>query len=254
MSDSSRDAFVTSDVAGVKVCQVTENEISEWVLNHAALADSPNPVFVTYLNAACSNIAADDADYRRILHSADCVYADGQAIVWAARALGGHLPERVNAGDFITAFCRELAARDLRLALVGGRPGVAEKAAAAWQEQAPNLQVTGCWDGFFSDGGEATAREIAATDTDILLIGMGAPLQEKWTWARRELLGAKVLWCVGALFEYYGEGRARAPVWVRRIGMEWLFRLSLEPRRLWKRYLVGNLRFVWRVARQRLRN
>jgi N-acetylglucosaminyldiphosphoundecaprenol N-acetyl-beta-D-mannosaminyltransferase len=240
-----------ADVLGVDVCKITVAEFIQWITDRAQRSSDSGNTFVTYLNAACSNIAVDDAEYKAILDSADCVYADGQAIVWAAKAMGDELPERVNAGDFTIKFCEELAARGLKLALVGGRPGVAEKAVEVWKQRVPDLQVVGCWDGFFDDEGEAVAREVAASGADVLLMGMGVPLQEKWAWSRRPALGVKVIWCVGALFEYYGEGRARAPVWVRRVGMEWFFRLMLEPRRLWKRYLVGNVRFVWRVMRAR---
>lgn len=238
-----------SDVLGVPVQAFTVSDFTEWLIARAAVGDGISPAFVTYLNAACSNIAADDADYNRLLKSADCVYADGQAIVWAARYHGGELPERVNAGDFITDFCRTAAAKQMRIALVGGRPGVAARAVEAWRRHVPDLMIAGTWNGFFEDDGEAVMQAVAASGADILLVGMGVPLQEKWAWPRRNHFGVKVIWCVGALFEYYGEGRSRAPVWVRRAGLEWLFRLALEPRRLWKRYLVGNVRFVWRVMK-----
>ncbi len=237
---------------GILVQAVTVSEFADWLISEAMVPDNvlKSPTFVTYLNAACSNIAADDAEYRKILNSADCVYADGQAIVWAARYLGGNLPERVNAGDFTFKFCHIAAARGLKIALVGGRPGVADRAVEAWRSHVPGVQIVGVWDGFFDGDGESVATDVASSGAHILLVGMGVPLQEKWAWARRDQLGVKVVWCVGALFEYYGEGRARAPVWVRRAGFEWLFRLVLEPRRLWKRYLVGNVRFVWRITKK----
>lgn len=239
-----------ADVLGVPVAAVTVADFSRAVVDAASPDLSQiNPLFITYLNAACSNIAADDPEYREILLGADCVYADGQAIVWAAKMLGGTLPERVNAGDFITNFCRAAGARGVRIALVGGRPGVAARAAKRWIQEAPGLQVVATIDGFFDGTGDSVAEEIAQAQADLVLVGMGVPLQEKWAWAKRQRLGAKVTWCVGALFEYYGEGRPRAPVWVRRAGFEWLFRLVLEPRRLWRRYVIGNTRFVARVVK-----
>lgn len=245
-------ARFTSRVLGVAVSWLTVIEFIDWVITASCPPSRDKaPTFITYLNAACSNIAADDPEYANILHSADCVYADGQAIVWAAKYLGEDLPERVNAGDFILQFCESAAANNLKLAMIGGRPGVAEKAATVWKSRVPDLNIVGTWDGFFHDGGETVAEALALSGADILLVGMGVPLQEKWAWSRRQRLGVKTIWCVGALFEYYGEGRARAPVWVRRAGFEWLFRFVLEPRRLWKRYLIGNLRFVWRLARAR---
>lgn len=241
------------DVLGVPVAQITTAQYCGWLLKNLSArrgsGSAGGPLFITYLNAACSNIAAEDTEYRRILHEADCVYADGQAVVWAAGLVADGLPERVNAGDFIVEFCEHLARRGLSIALVGGRPGVAARAAAAWLEEAPTLEVTGTWNGFFEDGGRRVCDAINGSQVDLLLVGMGAPLQEKWAWERRLELDVGAIWCVGALFEYYGEGRARAPVWMRRVGLEWAFRLALEPRRLWKRYLVGNAVFVRRVRR-----
>ncbi len=249
--------FPTVDVLGVPVVRITTTDyirnVTQAATTSSAQPQSNSPLFVTYLNAACSNIAADDQAYREILHQADCVYADGQAIVWAARALGSSLPERVNAGDFIVQFCEAMASQGLKLGLVGGRPGVAANAAATWLSHVPRLQISGTWNGFFEDT-ETILAAIKNSNTDILLVGMGAPLQEKWAWENRAALGVKVIWCVGALFEYYGEGRARAPVWMRRAGLEWLFRLALEPRRLWHRYLVGNFRFIRRLRRETKQN
>lgn len=249
------EALPVVDVLGVPVARVTTAEFCEWLLRRLqARRRAPEETrapFITYLNAACSNIAAKDGEYRRILHGADCVYADGQAVVWAAGVTADGLPERVNAGDFIVDFCEELARAGLTLGLVGGRPGVAARAAAAWLEAVPTLKVAGAWNGFFEDDGTRVCEAVNASDVDLLLVGMGVPLQEKWAWERRERLNVGAVWCVGALFEYYGEGRARAPVWMRRVGLEWAFRLALEPRRLWRRYLVGNAVFVRRVNRAR---
>jgi N-acetylglucosaminyldiphosphoundecaprenol N-acetyl-beta-D-mannosaminyltransferase len=242
----------TADVLGVPVADVSVAQFSEWLLARLRSGEGiAEPAFITYLNAACSNIAADDLQYQQILNEADCVYADGQAIVWAGKWLGKPLPERVNAGDFIVEFCRELARRGINLALVGGRPEVAAQAAARWKQSVPELQVVCTCDGFFDGDGAAAVQGVRESGADLLLIGMGVPLQEKWAWAHRGKFGVRAVWCVGALFEYYGENRARAPWWMRRAGLEWLFRLVLEPRRLWRRYLVGNVRFVWRVLRAR---
>lgn len=232
-------------ILGVPVCSLAEEDFIAAVTAPQPAGD--RPAFITYLNAACSNLAADDPEYRSILEQADCVYADGQAIVWAGSVLGQPLPARVNAGDFIIEFCKACAEAGLSLALIGGRPGVAAAAAQAWKTRVPGLQIVITQDGFFGERYEDVVTDIVSAQPDILLVGMGAPRQEKWAWHHRHQLGRRATWCVGALFEYYGEGRARAPIWMRRAGFEWMFRLGLEPRRLWKRYLVGNCRFVWRT-------
>lgn len=239
----------TVDFLGVPLARCTTGEFVGALVAAAAERDRAAPLFVTYLNAWCTDIAVRDAAYSAVLHSADAVYADGQAVVWASRFLGDPVPERVNAADFIGDFCRAAARAGLRMYLVGSRDGVAAAAADALRAQAPGLQVVGAEHGHFADGGEEAVTRIAAAAPDLVIVGMGVPLQEKWAWGNRARLNTRAIWCVGAMFEYHGGARTRAPVWVRKAGMEWLFRLALEPGRLWHRYLVGNAKFVWRVLR-----
>jgi N-acetylglucosaminyldiphosphoundecaprenol N-acetyl-beta-D-mannosaminyltransferase len=244
------------DFLGIPLARITTAGFVSGFLN-AIVARRPagegvRPLFVTYLNAACSNISANDAEYADVLRLADAVYADGQAIVWASRVLGRPLPERVNAADFIVEFCREAAMRGVSLYLLGSAEGVAAGAAAELCRQVPALDIRGAECGYFSDDGAAVTDRIRAASPDLLLLGLSVPLQEKWAISRLDRLGVRAVWCVGAMFEYHAGHRARAPVWVRKAGLEWLFRLALEPRRLWRRYIVGNVVFIWRVVRAAL--
>jgi N-acetylglucosaminyldiphosphoundecaprenol N-acetyl-beta-D-mannosaminyltransferase len=214
------------------------------------------PFVVGYLNAATVNMAFASADYARRLSRMDCLYADGQAVVWAARWLGVPIPERVNAGDFTAELMRALAAEGLKLALVGGRPAQgatpseAERAAAIFRSWAPGLQLVYTHHGFFTAAeAPALAAALEAADPDLVLLGMGSPRQERWAQEWAAAGKPRAWWCVGALFEYYAGTRRRAPVWLRRAGLEWLFRLALEPARLWRRYIIGNPLFVFRVLR-----
>lgn len=209
---------------------------------------------VAYFNAATVNMAFADAEQARRMAAFDYIYADGMAVVWAARKLGGAVPERVNAGDFTPEFMRAMAARGLKLALVGGRaagdgkPAEADAAAAIFRGWAPGLEIVFTHHGFY-EAAEAVRAQLEEAAPDVVMLGMGSPRQEiaALDWAGR---GApRVWWCVGALFEYYAGTRWRAPVWIRRIGMEWLVRLVLEPGRLWRRYVIGNPVFIWRVMR-----
>lgn len=210
------------------------------------------PLTVGYLNAATVNLAFASAEYAGLLARMDCLYADGQAVVWAARWLGVPIPERVNAGDFTPELMRALEGEGLKLALVGGRPGEAERAGGIFKGWAPGLRIVHTQHGFFADG---EAREVGealeAADPDLVLIGMGSPRQERYALAWAGAGRPRAWWCVGALFEYYAGTRRRAPIWMRRAGLEWMFRLALEPGRLWQRYLVGNPLFVARVLRGR---
>jgi N-acetylglucosaminyldiphosphoundecaprenol N-acetyl-beta-D-mannosaminyltransferase len=245
--------FRRANFLGVPLCAITTEEFVELVVSETSKRrQHPTlpPFFVTYLNAYCSNLSQQWADYRQILCDADLVYADGQALVWASRWIGDPVPERVNAGDFFIQFCQRAARHGLRVFLLGSAPGVAAGAAGRLKTQVPELDICGTHHGFFSDAEDAQViADVRNAAPDILIVGMGVPRQERWAWQHRHQLGARTIWCVGALFEYYSGYRWRAPLWMRKAGLEWFFRLLLEPRRLWRRYLFGNVIFLWRVAR-----
>jgi len=243
---SSTDRLLLSlDLPPLTVAQFQETLV-QWA------RQSGRPRLVTYLNAHNVNLAFEDAGYASVLPRCDLLYADGMGVVWGWRRLGREVPERVNAGDFIVEFCRRLADEGISLYLLGSYPGVADDAAAAWMAQSPALRIAGTHDGFFSEADEpALAEGIRKAAPAILLVGMGVPRQEQWAARWKVELGVPVVWCVGALFEYWGMKRSRAPVWMRRLGLEWVWRLALEPRRMWRRYLVGNLRFVRHIRRLR---
>ena len=210
------------------------------------------PFLVSYLNAANVNRAYASSDFFELMNRMDCLYADGQAVVWAAHWRGHPVPERINAGDFTRSFIDEATREGLRIALVGGRPGEAEAAVERFRSWSPEVNIVLTHDGFFDpEKADAVAAAIEQADPDLVLMGMGSPRQEQWAleWSARGR--PRVWWCVGALFEYYAGSRKRAPVWMRRAGLEWVVRLVLEPGRLWKRYLIGNPLFVWRVLRGR---
>lgn len=240
------------DFLGVPLAAVSTDEFLELFLAETLRRRAQPallPYFVTYLNAACSNLAQVDADYRQILRRADLVYADGQAIVWASRWLRQPVPERVNAADFFVEFCRRCAQAGLSLYFLGSQPGVAARAAQHLIESIPALTVLGTESGYFSPDDREILQRIQRAAPDILIVGMGVPRQEQWVVRHLPQLGVASVWCVGALFEYYAGFRPRAPKWMRRAGLEWLFRLALEPRRLWRRYVIGNVVFLARIAK-----
>ena len=261
-----QDCVPVVDFMGLPLAKLTVQEFTEWMLatamkrrsrlpgNACENADD-HPVVVTYLNAWCSLIAEHDTQYRELIKKGDCLYADGMAIVWASRLFRAPVPERVNAGDFILDFCRLCAAGKLSIHLVGGKQGVAERAARCWSTHAPGLKITGYDPGYFAsvEDERKVLDRINQARPDFLIVGMGVPQQEKWIASHVNELDCGICWSVGALFEYFGAARPRAPIWVRQIGMEWAFRLALEPRRLASRYLIGNVRFAYNVLKHRSR-
>lgn len=233
------------DFLGIRLVSVTVKEFIDFVLNSAK---QKKKTFITYVNAHCVNTAFRDQEYHNILRQADIVYADGQAIVWAGKFLGTPLPERINAGDFFLNFARRCVNEEIKIFLLGSYPEVAEAITRKLHQQIPGLKIVGTQHGFFNPDEDADfIARINSSGAEILFVGMGVPRQEKWAYKYFNALSVPVIWCVGALFEYYAGYRARAPWWLRRLGLEWLFRLLLEPRRLWRRYLLGNPEFLLRV-------
>ncbi|MGF1551338.1 MAG: WecB/TagA/CpsF family glycosyltransferase [Paracoccaceae bacterium] len=212
-----------------------------------------------FVNAHCVNVAARDEDYARTLLAADLLLPDGAGIALAARMTGRRLAANLNGTDLFAPLCREAARRGLSIYFLGAAPGVAGAAARRAAEEAPGLVVAGAEHGYFrADEEEAVLARINASGADILLVALGVPLQETWIARHRERLSARLAIGVGAQFDFWSGRVARAPARLRRSGFEWAYRLALEPRRLFARYVLGNPLFVaralkhavlWRLAR-----
>jgi N-acetylglucosaminyldiphosphoundecaprenol N-acetyl-beta-D-mannosaminyltransferase len=238
---------------GISMAALTTDGFCNQIISWAKSRSKPR--LVTYLNAHCVNIFFRDPEYAKIIRSADLVYADGQSVVWASRLLKESLPERISAGDFLPEFCRRCKDNSLSLYLLGSEKDVAGNAAIALQKKIPGLKIAGVHHGFLSSGGiPEILSGIKTASPDILLVGMGVPLQEKFVEKHKGEINVPVTWCVGALFEYYAGTSPHAPRWMRRAGMEWLFRLAVEPGRLWKRYLLGNARFMLTTLKYLFKN
>ena len=200
---------------------------------------------VMYVNADCMLIAQKNKPYQQVLNRCDLVYADGIGVVLGARLWGNRLPGRSTAADFFPDFCKTFADLGFRLYFLGGKPGVAQAAAERLVANIPGLMIVGTQHGYFKES--ETARiinEINGTGADIVIIGLGAPKQELWIRDHAEGLGASVLWGVGGLFDFLSGQTPRGPRWLLDCGFEWLCRLMAEPGRLWRRYLMGNTKFV----------
>jgi len=207
---------------------------------------------VAFVNPACVNIAAVDPQYRAALARADWVCPDGIGMKIAGKILGRQIRQNLNGTDLFPRLCESLAASGRRLYLLGARPGVAEATARWARQQFPQLKIAGTHSGYFGAAGEeAVIAEIRRSSADVLLVAMGVPAQDLWLRRNLKKTGAKVGIGVGGLFDFYGGRIPRAPLWLREIGGEWVFRLIQEPRRMWRRYLIGNFTFLYRIARER---
>jgi len=241
-------------VLGVGVDPVTVEGLQEEV---GRLIRAGERGLVLNANAHCLNLCYEDPRLRDFLNGADVVFCDGAGVMLAARLLGGRIPERVTYADWAWRLAAFAEAQGFSMYLLGARPGVAREAARRLKARYPDLEIVGVRHGFFdhaagSPGNEAVVREINAARPDILLVGLGMPLQEYWLMENRDGLNVGVALTGGAVFDYVSGRLRRGPRVLTESGFEWLARLLVEPRRLWRRYLIGNPRFLLRVLGQRL--
>jgi N-acetylglucosaminyldiphosphoundecaprenol N-acetyl-beta-D-mannosaminyltransferase len=208
---------------------------------------------ILYVNANCLNLACQDAGLRRALNAADLVYPDGISVVWSSRLLGGCRMQKLTGADWIDDFCLAAQANAWRIYILGGKPGIARQARANLLIKYPQIQIVGAQDGFFCEMTEAQViADIQHMHPHVVFVGLGTPAQEKWLAAQRTAILAPVCWAVGALFDYVAGAEPRAPRLVRAFALEWMWRLMIDPLGKWKRYLLGNPVFAWRILRQRL--
>lgn len=207
---------------------------------------------VAWLNAHCSNVAVTDAEYRSALRRF-LLLPDGVGVDLAALVEHGRrFPDNLNGTDFVPDLLRHVT-RPLKVALIGAEQGVAERAAAALARLAPQHEISALSHGFFAPAEEAVIlARLASWRPDILLVAMGVPRQEIFIGSRIDATHCTLAFGVGALFDFQAGSIRRAPAFMRALRLEWLYRLAREPVRLWRRYLVGNPTFVFRILRDRL--
>lgn len=233
---------------GIPIVNTTMPEAVNWI---AARAVSGERSLLAFVNPDCLNIAYVDADYRRILLDADRVLPDGIGIHIGCRMLGVALQANVNGTDLFPQLCERAAATGLGLFLLGARPGIAEAVAANMQSQFPGLRISGIQHGYFKPTDEeAVVAKINASGAAIVLVAFGVPRQETWLARHHDALTPPIRMGVGGLFDFYSGRIPRAPEWMREIGLEWTWRLLQEPGRMWRRYVIGNPLFLYRVWRQ----
>ena len=183
--------------------------------------------------------------------SCDMIHADGQSIVWAARFLGQALPERVAGADLMQALVDLAAQKNYSCYFLGAKPEVVSKVVAIYRERYGEQVIAGFRDGYFKPEEEPmVARSIADSGAQLLFVAITSPKKENFMYNHRHILQHVYFTMgVGGTFDVVAGITKRAPVWMQRIGMEWFYRLMQEPRRMWKRYLVGNTSFIWLVLK-----
>ncbi|MEO0906321.1 MAG: WecB/TagA/CpsF family glycosyltransferase [Pseudomonadota bacterium] len=204
---------------------------------------------INFVNAHCINVEGCDAEYRHALKDSDLLLPDGVGLEIAGQMCGATLGENLNGTDLFPEICREANEEGVGIFFLGGQPEIAQDAADWAIARYPALRVAGTRSGFFeADEEDALIEEINASHAGILLVGLGVPLQEKWIARNRHKIAIPVVMGVGGLFDYYSGRIPRAPRIVRTCKCEWVWRLGMEPRRMAKRYILGNALFLVHAA------
>lgn len=208
---------------------------------------------IMYANVHVLNTAFRDRKLAGIINDADLVYADGSGAVLGGKILGHDFGNRITGADWIDPLCRKLAETNYRIFILAGEQGIADEASDILTARHNGLKVAGTHHGYFDkDDCDEVIETINASGADLLFVGFGTPLQEKWVAANLDRLTPQLIWPVGALFDFVTGRIRRGPRVLLDHGFEWLARLLAEPGKLWRRYIIGNPLFVLRVLKEKL--
>lgn len=239
-------------ILDMRVDATTYNQVSRQILAWAR-AGAGRAVCCATVHMVME--AFDHPGFRRAVNSADVVTSDGMPLVWALKGMGVPGASRVYGPDLMRMLLAAAEREGLRVGLLGGRPETLQRLLANLAVQHPRLLVAFAESPPFRamtpEEERDTVARIEAAGVQLLFVGLGCPKQETWVAAHRERLSCVAL-AVGAAFDFLAETKPQAPRWMQERGLEWLFRAMTEPRRLWRRYLTANPRFVWHFARQLL--
>ena len=232
-----------AEILGVKVATVTMQQAVETVLN---LVAEKKISIVATANAEMLMMSTQDAELKQILNSAELVVPDGAGTVWAANHLGYKMPERVAGYDLVQELMKVAPTKSLKFFLFGSAPGVAEKAKAKAEELYAGIKIVGVRNGYFKPEDEQEIiSQIKNSEPDILLAALGVPKQEKWLFKYKEILNVPVSIGVGGTLDVMAGNVKRAPLWMQKAKLEWLFRAMLQPSRAGR--LIALPKFVFKV-------
>ncbi len=214
-------------------------------------AQRPGKSVFAALNVHIANIAKQNPTLRQFLQDSEVVYCDGAGIVLASKLLGQPLPCRFTAADWLFDLWAYLSQQGITAFYLGGEPGIAEKALAQFEAHHPKHTILGVHHGFILQD-QSLERQVMdrinALQPDVLFVGFGCPLQEEWIQQHKDALNVSVFYPIGATLDYLTHKVPRCPAWMGENGLEWLFRFLVEPRRMFRRYIMGNPWFLWRIV------
>jgi N-acetylglucosaminyldiphosphoundecaprenol N-acetyl-beta-D-mannosaminyltransferase len=233
---------------GLQVNNTSMDEAVEWITNIDTNAKTHETQIGFFINVNSINLSIDNTHFFNNLSKANTLFADGSGMRLAAKKAGYLLNGNNNGTDMLPRLCKRCLENNQSLYFFGSAPGVAKKAANELISQFPGLNIAGTKHGYSEDNNdEAIIAAINNSGCDVLLVAMGSPVQEQWLLEHRDQLQCQTALAVGGLLDFYSGTISRSPMWLREIGMEWVWRLLQEPRSKFKRYVIGNPLFLYRT-------
>ncbi len=228
---------------GLKVNNVSMKDAVSWATDKSAVCK-----LGCFINVNSINLISKNAQLTHDINHCDRVFADGSGVRLAAKKIGVAVKENVNGTDMLPHLCQAMIKKGLSIYLLGAQEGVAVQMANNLKAKYPTIRIVGVRNGYFSENNAtAIVEDINASKADILLVGMGSPVQENWLNTHGPSLKCRTALAVGGLFDFYSGKIPRAPIWMRELGLEWVWRLIQEPSAKFRRYVIGNPLFLFRT-------
>jgi len=235
-------------------CPISKLDLDQVIEKAEGFIRSKKPHYIAVVNVAKIVKMRSDRQLTTSVKSADLIGADGVPLVWASRLLGNPLPGRVNGTDLMYRLLEKADEKAYRIFFFGAKEEILQAVLTRVRLEYPGAQIAGWQNGYFKPEDEWNiARKIRASRADILFIAFGTPKKEIWVGRYLQAMGVPVVHGVGGSFDVFAGLIPRAPVWMQKAGLEWLFRLLQEPGRMWKRYLVTNSLFIGMLAKELFR-
>jgi N-acetylglucosaminyldiphosphoundecaprenol N-acetyl-beta-D-mannosaminyltransferase len=245
--------YAEMEILGFRVTLLTEGQFINEI---GRIIKEDRKELVLNVNINAINIGIKNPWMKDLINRSSMVYCDSAGVMWGARMLGYKIPERITCADYLWPLSEYCEREGYSIFFLGSKEGVADEAVGRLREKCPKLKVAGIDSGYFDREGvenDKIIEEINSSGANILLLGLGMPLQEEWLRDNWEKIDANVAINIGACFEFVSGQVKRAPRWMRERSLEWFFRFILEPKRMFYRYVVGNPLFIFRVMVERIK-
>jgi N-acetylglucosaminyldiphosphoundecaprenol N-acetyl-beta-D-mannosaminyltransferase len=241
--------FDSINILGIRIHPISRTNLNQVI---AQTVRANQRALILNVNAHAMNLAYENSWLRSFFNQAEIMFSDGMGVIMVAKLLGYKIPERITYADWMWELASIANDNGYTMFFLGAKPTVAEKAALKLRERFPMLNIVGSHHGYFdkdtnSQENTELLELINLLHPNVLILGLGMPIQERWLSENWAHLNVNIALTGGAVFDYVSGELDRAPRWMTDNGLEWFGRLLIEPRRLWKRYILGNPLFLWRV-------